>query len=216
MVGDGIVASQYRIGMQKNTNTNKNMPNIKEQNLNDLRAELLQFKETIEQALALLSQGNMEEAQKVASRGLAAVPLKSLVISPGGHTEPTKIPDGSRVIEGVFDGQHMIGADGRQYLVPPNYASKSKLVEGDMLKLAITPEGAFVYKQISPQARHRLTTTLEQDSSGFWTATDGVHRWRLLTAAVSFFKGKSGDEVIILTPSGAPSKWAAVENIIAR
>src|SRR5471030_2263459 len=39
------------------------------------------------------------------------------------------------VIEGTFDGQIMIATDGKQYPVPANYASKSKLVEGDVLKL---------------------------------------------------------------------------------
>ena len=47
-------------------------------------------------------------------------------------------PEG-KVIEGVFDGQIMIGPDGKNYPVPANYASKSKLIEGDILKLTITP-----------------------------------------------------------------------------
>ena len=32
-----------------------------------------------------------------------------------------------KVIEGVFDGQSMVGSDGKTYPVPANYASKSKL-----------------------------------------------------------------------------------------
>ena len=55
-----------------------------------------------------------------------------------------------RIVEGVFDGQGMVGPDGKQYSVPANYASKSKLVEGDILKLTITPRGSFIYKQIEP------------------------------------------------------------------
>ena len=182
----------------------------------ELQAELLKMKESIEHALALLGQGNVEEATLVVARGLSAVELKSLVVASKDRTGPSKIPEGSRVLEGVFDGQHMVGADGKQYLVPPNYSSKSKLVEGDLLKLAITPEGAFIYKQIGPIARKRLTTTLAQSESGFWEATDGVHRWRLQNAAVSYYKGASGDEGIILVPADAPSKWAAVENIISK
>lgn len=185
----------------------------------DLKAELLAMKEAVEQALALLAQGNVEEAQEVAARGLSAVALGSLVVAPkenGRQTEPTKVPEGSRVIEGVFDGQHMMGADGKQYLVPQNYASKSKLVEGDMLKLAITGDGAFIYKQIGPTERKRVTAQLIQGEQGFFEATDRVHRWRLLTAAVTYFKGNAGDEVIIMIPSDAPSKWAAVENIICK
>ena len=58
---------------------------------------------------------------------------------------------GERVIEGVFDGQNMQGNDGEEYPIPPNYASKSKLVEGDVLKLTIETEGSLMYKQISPE-----------------------------------------------------------------
>ena len=39
-----------------------------------------------------------------------------------------------KIIEGVFDGQVMLGPDGKNYPVPTNYASKSKLVEGDIMK----------------------------------------------------------------------------------
>lgn len=53
-----------------------------------------------------------------------------------------------KIIEGVFDGQTMVGPDGKNYPVPANYASKSKLVEGDILKLTIASDGGFIYKQI--------------------------------------------------------------------
>ena len=58
-----------------------------------------------------------------------------------------------RVIEGIFDGQNMMDAAGQSYPVPANYASKSKLVEGDGMKLTITDEGKFIYKQIAPIER---------------------------------------------------------------
>jgi len=45
-----------------------------------------------------------------------------------------------KVIEGVFDGQNMVGSDGKTYPVPANYASKSKLVQGDILKLTIADD----------------------------------------------------------------------------
>ena len=56
----------------------------------------------------------------------------------------------SKVVEGVFDGQNMAGKDKNMYPVPANYASKSKLIPGDVLKLTITNEGSFLYKQIGP------------------------------------------------------------------
>src|SRR4030042_5020393 len=55
-----------------------------------------------------------------------------------------------KVIEGIFDGQYMIDKDGKKYPIPANYASKSKLVAGDVMKLTILSDGSFVYKQIGP------------------------------------------------------------------
>jgi len=62
-------------------------------------------------------------------------------------------PEG-KIIEGIFDGQIMIGPDGKNYPVPANYASKSKLVEGDIMKLTITEDGKFLISK-SAQLKER-------------------------------------------------------------
>lgn len=124
--------------------------------------------------------------------------------------------DQARIIEGVFDGENMIGPDGKQYSVPANYASKSKLVEGDILKLTITATGTFVYKQIGPIERARLVGILERSLGGEYFALADSKRWRLLTASVTYYKGESGDEVVVLVPKNGESKWAAVENIVRK
>jgi len=122
-----------------------------------------------------------------------------------------------RVTEGVFDGREMIGSDGKPYAVPPNYASKSKLVEGDLLKLTITPKGSFIYKQTGPIERSRVMASLGFDqTTGEWYGAEGDKRWSVLKASVTFFKGEQDDEVILLIPKTTPSKWAAVENIIKK
>jgi len=122
-----------------------------------------------------------------------------------------------KMIEGVFDGLAMVGADGEFYDVPANYASKSKLVEGDILKLTINNLGAFVYKQIKPIERARQIGVLEQDSQNmqYYAVAEGK-KWKLLTASVTYFKGEVGDEVVFLIPAESPSRSAAVENIIKR
>ena len=119
-----------------------------------------------------------------------------------------------KIIEGVFDGENMIGPDGKQYSVPANYASKSKLVEGDILKLTITPKGTFVYKQIGPIERVRIVGNLEKEGSGDFLVRSEGRQWRVLPASVTYFKGNPGDETIILIPKSGESKWAAVENIV--
>lgn len=121
-----------------------------------------------------------------------------------------------KVIEGVFNGEAMVGADGKRYNVPPNYASKSKLVEGDILKLTITQNGSFIFKQIGPIERDQLVATLAHDQiSGEWYAVKGDRRWRVLTASVTYFRGKPGDQIVVLVPKNSRSNWGAVENIIA-
>ena len=108
----------------------------------------------------------------------------------------------------------MIGPDGKQYNVPTNYASKSKLVEGDILKLTINLAGKFIYKQIGPIERKRVVGVLEQGSGGNYTVVSEDKKWRVLTASATYFKGQDGDEVVILLPKTGESKWAAVENIV--
>jgi len=121
----------------------------------------------------------------------------------------------SKVLEGVFAGDGMIGADGERYDIPPNYASKSKLIEGDIMKLTITSNGNFVYKQIGPMPRKRLMGELavDEEKDEYWVVVDN-NKWRILKASVTYFKGYSGDKVAFMVPQDGPSKWAAVEHIV--
>lgn len=125
--------------------------------------------------------------------------------------------ESSRVIEGVFDGQRMIGPDGKQYSIPANYISKSKLVEGDILKLTIDEEGNFVYKQIGPVERERLIGNLIKDGhTGEFNVLAEGKVFKVILASVTYYKGDEGDEVVVLAPKGVESQWAAIENVIKK
>ena len=116
-----------------------------------------------------------------------------------------------KVIEGVFDGQVMIGPDGKSYPVPANYASKSKLVEGDILKLTIAQDGGFVYKQIGPIPRKQIIGTLTQHDGAYYVEAQG-REYRILLASVTYFRINIGDQVTIIVPEdNAEAVWAAVE-----
>lgn len=118
---------------------------------------------------------------------------------------------GGKVIEGVFDGQKMMGPDGKEYPVPANYASKSKLVEGDILKLSIAEDGGFVYKQIGPIDRKQIIGTLVQHDGIYYVEANG-REYRILLASVTYFRLKTGDQVTIVIPAdNAEAEWAAVE-----
>lgn len=130
-----------------------------------------------------------------------------------GESTGTQMGDG-RVIEGVFDGEQMVGSDRRRYPVPPNYASKSKLVAGDVLKLTIAADGTFIYKQIGPIERQKLVALLEEANGRYQAVVDG-RRYHLLTASVTYYRAKPGDQLTIIVPRESESEWAAVENLLA-
>jgi hypothetical protein len=169
---------------------------------------LKQLHENLGNVIELLDSGNLEEAK---------ANFVNLIASKKEAERHLEDISGARVIEGVFDGQAMVGSDGKSYAVPPNYASKSRLVEGDMLKLTIKGDGSFLFKQIGPIERLRLVGRLAFDAaSGTFVALIGEQTFKLLTASVTFFHGEPGDEIIILVPKNTPSVWAAVENVVKK
>lgn len=116
-----------------------------------------------------------------------------------------------KIIEGVFDGQNMVGSDGKMYPVPANYASKSKLVQGDILKLTIADDGTFLYKQIGPIPRKQVVGTLKLESGHYFVEV-GDHEYRVLLASVTYFKAKPGDQVSVNVPEDdTQAEWAALE-----
>lgn len=116
-----------------------------------------------------------------------------------------------KVVEGVFDGQNMVGADGKTYPVPANYASKSKLVQGDILKLTIADDGAFMYKQIGPIPRKQVVGVLTLDNGHYYVEVN-KKQFRVLLASVTYFKAKPGDQVSVNVPEDDTNvEWAALE-----
>jgi len=128
-------------------------------------------------------------------------------ITPRSSTEEVS----GKVIEGIFDGQKMAGPDGKEYPVPANYASKSKLVEGDILKLTIADDGGFIYKQIGPIERKQIIGTLVQHDGAYFVEANGKE-YRILLASVTYFRLALNDQVTIIVPADNPdATWAAVE-----
>ncbi len=118
-----------------------------------------------------------------------------------------------QVLEGLFDGKNMVTADNQTYPVPANYASKSKLVEGDTLKLTIKPNGAFVYKQIELIPRKLATGKLILDGTQYKVLGD-IRSYNVLYASVTFFRANIGDTVTVTIPEDGIATWGAIENVI--
>lgn len=187
-------------------------PDTRAENQEGVKGGVSFSNETIEVIRGMLDQADhylrsarhllFEELYKDKARTLETHPIEDLP------------PTGSqRIIEGVFDGEQMVGHDGRRYPVPPNYASKSKLVSGDVLKLTIASDGTFIYKQIGPVERQKLMALLEEEAGRYYATVDG-RRYQLLTASVTYYRAKTGDRVTVIVPRDIESEWAAVENLL--
>ncbi len=120
-----------------------------------------------------------------------------------------------KVIEGVFDGQNMVDKKGSVYPVPANYASKSKLVPGDVLKLTVTEEGKFLYKQIGPVERKTIVGPLVYND-GRYQVLANDRAYNVLLASVTYFKAEVGDEVTLIIPMSEESDWGAIEAVLPK
>lgn len=118
------------------------------------------------------------------------------------------------VFEGIFNGENLILKDGKKYPVPPNYCSKSKLVEGDVLKLTIMPDGSLVYKQIGPVERKKIVGTLvKEDENKYKVLANGKY-YKVLLAAVTYFKAKPNDKISLIVPKDGEAEWGSIEAVL--
>ncbi len=132
--------------------------------------------------------------------------FKKIIASKSSNAE-------GRIVEGLFDGQNMKDAEGGSYPVPANYASKSKLVVGDHLKLTITPEGRFIYKSIKPVERKTLIGTLTYEDGRYKALAEGK-AYSVLLASVTFLRAEVGDEISLFVPNDQESEWATIDAVI--
>lgn len=151
---------------------------------------------------------------------------KQIILELGGSTaEPNNVyskmaeslPDSEddSIIEGVFNGQNMIGNNEKEYPVPANYASKSKLIPGDVLKLTIKEDGTFLYKQIGPAERKKVVGILTFEDGQYKVIANGK-AYKVLLASVTYFKAEVGDKVTLVVPAVEDSEWGAIENVLPK
>lgn len=176
-------------------------------------------KQSLEELKEMLS--SMERTL-FAARGLIAElsgdsPLMGAekFMSMQSSTAVSRMGGEGKVVEGAFDGQGMMDKEGNAYPVPANYASKSKIVVGDHMKLTITNDGKFVYKQIGPVNRVNILGPLTCED-GQYKVLSGGKEYKILTASITFHKANIGDEISILVPEGAEVEWGALDAVVPK
>ncbi|MFA7244394.1 MAG: hypothetical protein WC080_03855 [Patescibacteria group bacterium] len=174
-------------------------------------------KTEIKRKANMVAKNDLEEIRKLldsCENQIRAIKSKLFASEINKKATLLETEDDGEVIQGVFDGEKMISSDKKTYQVPPNYASKSKLIEGDILKLTISEDGKFVYKQIGPVPRKNLIGTLEETGDGEYQVDVEGKKYKVLLASVTYFKAKTGDSLGIIVPKDQESVWAAVDNLI--
>ena len=79
------------------------------------------------------------------------------------------------------------------------------------MKLTITPEGKFLYKQIGPVERRTVIGTLVHHDDKYYVEVSG-REYEILYASVTYFHLKEGSQVSVVIPANNnEAAWAAVE-----
>ncbi len=117
------------------------------------------------------------------------------------------------VFYGVFNGKQMETETGKVFPVPANYASKSKLIEGDSLKMTLLPSGEMIYKHIDVAERELMQGTLVLDKDAYKVLCND----RLIQvpyASITFFRAQVGDSIVVIAPKDESKTWGAIESVV--
>jgi hypothetical protein len=126
--------------------------------------------------------------------------------------------EAKEVVEGYFDGEFMLGDNGRTYLVPQNYASKTQLVIGDRMKWILTPSRE-IFKLIMPAERDKVEGVFAIEGDNYIVRVMGINNPVKILKASATFAIKTqgleiGDIVSILIPKNATPIWGAFVNVV--
>jgi len=161
----------------------------------------------------------IEEDVRSLRQILASQELVSMASESTPHfNAPSPDENEDMAIEGIFDGERMVDYNGKSYQVSANYASKSKLVEGDPLKLYITHDGKFYYKQLGPVPRKTVPGVLRSDGKHYLVDAEDGKAYNILTASVTYYMSlynlRAGDKVMLLLPAETEAQWGVIDNIL--
>ena len=174
-------------------------------------SKLALIKEMIDSA-----ESNLRSAKQILTELVGKKTTKASYAKMAEDLEPSdEDNEGEKIVEGVFNGETMTDKTDKEYPVPANYASKSKLIPGDVLKLTVKEDGSFVYKQIGPIERKRVIGILTYED-GQYKVIAGGKAYKVLLASVTYFKGEVGDKITLIIPEINDSEWGAIENVLPK
>lgn len=101
-------------------------------------------------------------------------------------------------IEGKFDGKYLVTSEGERIEVPANYASKSRIVYGDTLKM-YEENGRKMFKQLIKLPRRKVLAVLSKKEGKFYALSEfGDHE--ISSTSVEHNNLSVGDQIQIILP----------------
>lgn len=188
---------------------------IKQNILFNIKTKMEQKKIIIIKDFIETAEKSIRNAKKLLNEILKEnnISLQEINLDTSWLTEYTN--EDNKIVEWVFTWEEMLWSDGHRYPVPSNYASKSKLVQWDKLKLTIEPNGKMLYKQIQPIERESKVWLLVKENGKFQVVSEWKS-YNVLTAAVTHFKWEIGDNLTITLPLWKQATFAAIEAVIPK
>lgn len=171
-------------------------------------------------SLIEVAENNLKTAKQILAQMLEESEGKiSLTSGNNGNAKISRDEEEAKeVVEGYFDGEHMIGNNGQTYLVPQNYASKTQLVIGDKMKWILTPTRE-IFKLIQPVEREKVEGVFLIEGDNYLVKVENIETpVRILKASATFAMKtqnlKPGDVVSILIPRDATPRWGAFLTVV--
>lgn len=180
-----------------------------------IRTLIEKAEQNLEAARQLLNQELGIQEKTPAGRKKKTIPQTVAPTIEKKSSEDEFTDSKQNIIEGEFDGQNMIGPDKKTYPVPANYASKSKLIPADRLKLTIQENGSFIYKQIGPTERKHVIGPLTYEDGQYIVLANGK-AYKVLLASVTYYKAEAGDKIALIIPKNQESDWGAIDHVLPR
>lgn len=145
-----------------------------------------------------------------------ATPLKPMSVAPSTNTvlSPSAAGEITDEIEGSFDGQFLVSATGQKVEVPANYASKSRILYGDMVK-AYKENGEQKFKVTTKQPRKKIKA-LTVKREGKWFVVTGLGSYKIADATADFNNLQVNQEVNVLVPdTNTMVPFAAFDELVS-
>ncbi len=159
---------------------------------------------------------NTNSVNQPLSQPVPSLPPKPVAPVPSTNTvlSPSDASSVNEEIEGTFDGQFLVSSSGQKMEVPASYASKSRILFGDVVR-AYKEGGEQKFTVTTKQPRKKLKA-LTAKKEGKWYVVTGLGSYKIADSTAEFNNLQLNQEVNVLVPeNNTMVPFAAFDEVYA-